>query len=107
MIDAYQPTTIGETPTNATLLDEASKPSPDIGVLGVRLIRGAFPNPFFGIQHFPINESDLQIAGFHSNQFRRRASLFFPSSADLRGVVSTLLADVKQNGQKIIRLTLD
>jgi len=35
MIDTHQPATVSETPTDATILDQCSKPSPDIRVLSI------------------------------------------------------------------------
>jgi hypothetical protein len=44
MIYAYQPATTGKTPTNATILDQTGKPSPDVSILSIGRIRGALPN---------------------------------------------------------------
>jgi hypothetical protein len=50
VIDAHQPATIRKTPTDATFLDQAIKPSPDICTLGVGRVRSALPDRFCEIQ---------------------------------------------------------
>lgn len=52
VIDAHQPATVRKTPTNAAFLDQATKPSPDIRILGVGRVRSALPDLFCAIQQF-------------------------------------------------------
>ncbi|WP_168788054.1 hypothetical protein [Paraburkholderia aromaticivorans] len=52
VIDAHQPPAIRKTPTNATLLNQTSKPSPDIRILGVGRVRSALPDLYCESQQF-------------------------------------------------------
>ncbi|WP_160111839.1 hypothetical protein [Paraburkholderia piptadeniae] len=52
VVDAYKPATIRKTPPNASFLHQATKPSPDILILGIGRVRSALPDMFCEIQQF-------------------------------------------------------